>query len=494
MSGVSCYSSFFMFRDSCVLAFGWINVVWRKIPFSWRRTHHGRPNPFSRHGRPSSLLHRGSRNGRRPGGLLSCLHVPWGLQSAHPPSPLVVIQGGMCLLGGGGEDLMSELCPHVLCFPSSCAHIWSVSCSLLVLLISSQVPGVCHSLVYSSEPCVPCVWFQLVSCVLTFGWINVVWRKIPLSPCSRSPEKRDRTADHNRYLCTMSPRLFVPVFFFFFRVFLFFFHGDGSCRSLHCPWPPWSPIRPIFLGILQARTRWRHHSLAVLAQGQFPSSRGPPRHHRTKMEGRDPLVSGECPALSQNQPAVFQGSPHTTVCGAIQSTAVHSTPQPAARKPAAVRGPYKPAVARGHHKPDTVLSQCKPAAVHGSPKPTAESMSSLPAESMASPPTVRMASQPVAAHSSPVPALRKRYAVPAPPECPSVPAPRKRYAVPAPPECPPVPAPQKRYAVPVPPECPPVPAPCKHYAVPAPPECPLVPAPQKQFAVPFFGGVVGIQP
>ncbi len=96
-----------------------------------------------------------------------------------PPPRWMLYSAGCACWEGGGEDLMSELCPHVLCFPSSCAHIWSVSCSLLVLLISSQVPGVCHSLVYSSEPCVPCVWFLLVSCVLTFGWINVVWRKVP---------------------------------------------------------------------------------------------------------------------------------------------------------------------------------------------------------------------------------------------------------------------------------------------------------------------------
>ncbi len=42
-------------------------------------------SPPIRQGHPSSLLRRGSRNGRRPGGLLSCLHVPWGLQSAHSP-------------------------------------------------------------------------------------------------------------------------------------------------------------------------------------------------------------------------------------------------------------------------------------------------------------------------------------------------------------------------------------------------------------------------
>ncbi len=84
---------------------------------------HGRPSSLIRHGLPSSLLHRGSRNGHRPGGRLSCLLVPGGLQSAHPPSPLDVARRGTHLSGGGSN---SDLCPHVLCFPPSCAHIWLV--------------------------------------------------------------------------------------------------------------------------------------------------------------------------------------------------------------------------------------------------------------------------------------------------------------------------------------------------------------------------------
>ncbi len=154
MSGVSCYSSFFMFRDSCVLAFGWINVVWRKISLSWRRTHHGRPNPFSRHGRPSSLLHRRSRNGRRPGGLLSCLHVPWGLQSAHPPSPLDVVQRGMCLLGGGvwGFNVRTVspcpvfpllLCPYLVSFLFSFSSPHYFTSSRCVSFISLLLWALC---------------------------------------------------------------------------------------------------------------------------------------------------------------------------------------------------------------------------------------------------------------------------------------------------------------------------------------------------------------
>ncbi len=100
----------------------------------------------------------------------------------------------------------------------------------------------CHSLVYSSvyKPCVPCVWCQLVSCVLTFGWINVVWRKIPLSPCSWSPEKHDKI-NGQWYMCHCILFSFVPStkfcmsvrnYYFFlytgvqFKVVLFYFYSS----------------------------------------------------------------------------------------------------------------------------------------------------------------------------------------------------------------------------------------------------------------------------
>ncbi len=49
------------------------------------------------------------------------------------------------------------------------------------------------------------------------------------------------------------------------------------------------------MGVLRAHhgdsIRWRHHPLAFLTQGQLPSPRGPPRHHRTKLEGTISLSS-----------------------------------------------------------------------------------------------------------------------------------------------------------------------------------------------------------
>ncbi len=62
---------------------------------------YGRPRHLIRHGRPISRLRRGSRNGHRPGGHLSGLKVPWGLQSAHPPMHLIFIHINiphLCLL------------------------------------------------------------------------------------------------------------------------------------------------------------------------------------------------------------------------------------------------------------------------------------------------------------------------------------------------------------------------------------------------------------
>ncbi|KAL0165955.1 hypothetical protein M9458_037799, partial [Cirrhinus mrigala] len=40
---------------------------------------------------------------------------------------------------------------------------------------------------------------------------------------------------------------------------------------------------------------------SVLDWGDLLPPCGPPRHHRTEMEGRDPSVSEECPAPIQNQ-------------------------------------------------------------------------------------------------------------------------------------------------------------------------------------------------
>ncbi len=63
-----------------------------------------------------------------------------------------------------------------------------------------------------------------------------------------------------------------------------------------------------------------------------PSSRGPPRNHWTKMEGRDPPVSGECPGPSQNLPAVVRGSPESAAVRGISRPACNEYGKPAGRE------------------------------------------------------------------------------------------------------------------------------------------------------------------
>ncbi len=50
----------------------------------WHSELNGLPSPLTCHDCPSSRLHRGSRNKRRPGGLPFPNSAPWGFQSAHP--------------------------------------------------------------------------------------------------------------------------------------------------------------------------------------------------------------------------------------------------------------------------------------------------------------------------------------------------------------------------------------------------------------------------
>ncbi len=88
--------------------------------------------------------------------------------------------------------------------------------------------------------------------------------------------------------------------------------------------------------------------------------------------------------------------------------------------------------------PSAAFSSPPPPAAH--PSMLADSDSSLPAAAHTNP------------EHAPVPAPRKRFAVPAPPLCPPVPAPRQCLLVPALPECPPVSTPPERPQVPALPE------------------------------------------
>ncbi len=207
--------------------------------------------------------------------------------------------------------------PHVTCFPL-------LSCPYLVFLfLSSLVPSCVwfspHLFQFSSLlPSILKPWFSPclmsgIECLPCFIKVNVWNSPCLLAPCSPLRE-RDRIPDPKTGRSVSPPSFFFPVFekFFYFPVFPCS-RGDGSRRPLHRPCPPRSAFPRVFAGVLRAcrgdGIRWRHHPLSVLARGQFPSSRGPPRHQGTMLEGGDPPVSGECQGPSQNQPAVVRGSP-----------------------------------------------------------------------------------------------------------------------------------------------------------------------------------------
>ncbi len=63
-------------------------------------------------------------------GHLSRLHVPWGLQSAHSPSPLDVVWRGTCLLGGGG---LCQTCVPMSCVSLPLVPIHGPSCFLFII-------------------------------------------------------------------------------------------------------------------------------------------------------------------------------------------------------------------------------------------------------------------------------------------------------------------------------------------------------------------------
>ncbi len=66
---------------------------------------------------------------------------PAGLQSAHPPSPLVVLLRRCTRLPGGGSYVRPLSC--VSCVPASCFLIWLVSCPRFMSLLVNSIPGVC---------------------------------------------------------------------------------------------------------------------------------------------------------------------------------------------------------------------------------------------------------------------------------------------------------------------------------------------------------------
>ncbi len=109
---------------------------WGLGPRSLRRSHHGLPSSLLRHGLPSSLLRHGLPSSLlhldlglsvplwRPRPVYVSVSVLWGLQSAHPPSPVVLLRHGTCLPGGGSYVRVLSCAS---CVPASCFHIWFVS-------------------------------------------------------------------------------------------------------------------------------------------------------------------------------------------------------------------------------------------------------------------------------------------------------------------------------------------------------------------------------
>ncbi len=151
----------------------------------------------------------------------------------------------------------------------------------------------------------------LLRLLCSSDWINkYCYLKSSLPPCfPGSPRVWQKTRPNKRKRHPTFP------FCFCLRVFccswVFFLPRHGRRLPFRHPSPSGAPLLWLCRGVLQARhgdgMGWCHPQSSVLARGQFPSPRGPPRHHWTKLERRDLPVSGKCPGSSQNQPAAVRG-------------------------------------------------------------------------------------------------------------------------------------------------------------------------------------------
>ncbi len=96
--------------------------------------------------------------------------VLWGLQSAHPPSLVVLLRRGT-RLPGGGSYVRPLSC--VSCVPASCFLIWLVSCPRFMSLLVNSVPGVC--VIMSLLPCVfkSCLLSSMSSGLLVIPGVSV---------------------------------------------------------------------------------------------------------------------------------------------------------------------------------------------------------------------------------------------------------------------------------------------------------------------------------
>ncbi len=132
-----------------------MRLRWGLGPRSRKRSHHGLPSSLLRHGLPSSLLRHGLLSSLlhldlclsvplwRPRPVYVSVSVLWGLQSAHPPSLVVLLRHGTCLPGGGSyvRDLSCASCGsrllflYLVCFLSVVIIVYS--CHLLCNLSMS---------------------------------------------------------------------------------------------------------------------------------------------------------------------------------------------------------------------------------------------------------------------------------------------------------------------------------------------------------------------
>ncbi len=115
---------------------------------------------------PVCLFHSG---GPRP--VFLSVFVLRGLQSAHPPSPMELLRLGTSL-SGGGSNVSPLSC--VSCVPTSCVHIWFVSCPRQMSLWVKYVPAVFVSL---------CVNYPLYISPVFWVWFRLVYSLLPGVSC-----------------------------------------------------------------------------------------------------------------------------------------------------------------------------------------------------------------------------------------------------------------------------------------------------------------------
>ncbi len=146
--------------------------------------------------------------------VLSCLRVPWGLQSAHPPSPFDVIRRGTRLLEGGGNVRLSLsvscvspplvpifgqflfLSSFVIISSQPCVFSWLVPSPVLLIILFAPFPSLYKSSVFpvslSSINVIPQCPVGMCTCAPAISlYLNKVCEGSSTSPRSWHPVHRD---------------------------------------------------------------------------------------------------------------------------------------------------------------------------------------------------------------------------------------------------------------------------------------------------------------